>query len=237
MSTGGITAPSGYVEFWAAPIIGLIGGFIVVAGVLMFERLRLDDPVGMFTLRKLASLAVQFLVELGRPRELGEAIGAFARWAVEQDAEPLEQGYDLDRLAAQNLLAFLREQQDATRVIPSDRTIVAQKIASQDEAHAPVEEIGEELNQGAIVSTPAVGDLTGDGKPEIVVGTNEEYAADADGGLNAANVNTTTVSATARASGCGNPGSPASPRTMSSSPTRDRIATPFQRASPWYATS
>ena len=68
---------------------------------------------------------------VGRPRELGEAIGAFARWAVDQDAATLADGYDLDPLAAQNLLAFLREQQDATRVVPSDRTIVVERFRDE----------------------------------------------------------------------------------------------------------
>src|ERR671925_1346178 len=60
---------------------------------------------------------------LGRPRELGEAIGAFAREAVDADPAQLERDYDLDPLAAGNLVEFLREQQAATRVVPSDRTI------------------------------------------------------------------------------------------------------------------
>jgi ATP-dependent Lhr-like helicase len=68
---------------------------------------------------------------LGRPRELGEAIGAFSRWAVEQSPETLERDYDLDPRAASNLLEYLREQQDATRVLPSDRAIVVERFRDE----------------------------------------------------------------------------------------------------------
>ena len=68
---------------------------------------------------------------LGRPKELGEAIGAFARWAVDQPAEVLEHDYDLDERAARNLLEFLAEQQQATRVIPSDRAIVVERFRDE----------------------------------------------------------------------------------------------------------
>ncbi len=68
---------------------------------------------------------------LGRPRELGEAIGAFSRWAVDQAPETLEAEYDLDGRAARNLVAFLQEQQAATRVIPSDRTIVIERFRDE----------------------------------------------------------------------------------------------------------
>ena len=68
---------------------------------------------------------------IGRPKELGEAIGAFSRWAVEQPAEILERSYDLDERAATNLLEFLREQQSATRVIPSDRAIVVERFRDE----------------------------------------------------------------------------------------------------------
>ncbi|HEX2086575.1 MAG TPA: DEAD/DEAH box helicase [Solirubrobacteraceae bacterium] len=68
---------------------------------------------------------------IGRPKELGREIGAFSRWAVEQPAEVLERDYDLDALAAKNLVDFLREQQDATRVVPSDRTIVVERFRDE----------------------------------------------------------------------------------------------------------
>jgi ATP-dependent Lhr-like helicase len=68
---------------------------------------------------------------IGRPRELGEAIGAFARWAVDQSPETLERDYDLDRRAASNLVEFLSEQQQATRVVPSDRAIVVERFRDE----------------------------------------------------------------------------------------------------------
>jgi ATP-dependent Lhr-like helicase len=68
---------------------------------------------------------------LGRPRELGEAIGAFARWAVDQPPSTLQRDYDLDERAAKNVIEFLAEQQQATRVIPSDRTIVVERFRDE----------------------------------------------------------------------------------------------------------
>jgi ATP-dependent helicase Lhr and Lhr-like helicase len=68
---------------------------------------------------------------IGRPKELGEAIGAFSRWAVDQDAGTLEREYDLDERAARNLLSYLREQQAATRVLPSERTIVVERFRDE----------------------------------------------------------------------------------------------------------
>jgi Amt family ammonium transporter len=50
-----ITAPSGYVEFWAAPIIGFVAGIIVVVGVILIDR-RLDDPVGALSSHGLAGI-------------------------------------------------------------------------------------------------------------------------------------------------------------------------------------
>jgi Amt family ammonium transporter len=50
-----ITAPSGYVEFWAAPIIGAVAGVIVVYGVVLIEKV-LDDPVGALSAHGLAGV-------------------------------------------------------------------------------------------------------------------------------------------------------------------------------------
>jgi Lhr-like helicase len=67
----------------------------------------------------------------GRPKALGEAIGAFSRWAVNEEESTLVRDYDLDPLAARNLLDFLTEQQDATGVIPSDQTLVIERFKDE----------------------------------------------------------------------------------------------------------
>jgi ATP-dependent helicase Lhr and Lhr-like helicase len=68
---------------------------------------------------------------IGRPAELGRAIGAFAREAVSREPGELAAEYDLDPRAANNLVAYLREQQAATRVVPSDETIVVERFRDE----------------------------------------------------------------------------------------------------------
>src|SRR5256884_1889174 len=50
-----ITAPSGYVEFWAAPIIGVVAGVIVVLCVIAIDRI-IDDPVGALSAHGVAGV-------------------------------------------------------------------------------------------------------------------------------------------------------------------------------------
>jgi Amt family ammonium transporter len=50
-----ITAPSGYVEIWAAPIIGAVAGIIVVLGVYFVDRF-IDDPVGALSAHGMAGI-------------------------------------------------------------------------------------------------------------------------------------------------------------------------------------
>ncbi|MBN1384356.1 MAG: ammonium transporter [Elusimicrobia bacterium] len=41
-----ITAPCAFVEPWAAIVIGAVGGIIVVLGVVILDKIKVDDPVG-----------------------------------------------------------------------------------------------------------------------------------------------------------------------------------------------
>jgi ATP-dependent Lhr-like helicase len=68
---------------------------------------------------------------IGRPKELGRAIGEFSRTQIDRDPAELTVDYDLDERAAKNLLDYLRDQREATRVVPSDRTIVIERFRDE----------------------------------------------------------------------------------------------------------
>ncbi|HEY7756355.1 MAG TPA: DEAD/DEAH box helicase, partial [Actinomycetota bacterium] len=71
----------------------------------------------------------------GRPLELGRALGRVTR---ELSSEPHERGVDrlredfgLDRLAAENLVAYLEDQREVAGVVPDDRTIVVERFRDE----------------------------------------------------------------------------------------------------------
>ncbi|MEV7647081.1 DEAD/DEAH box helicase [Arthrobacter sp. NPDC089319] len=68
---------------------------------------------------------------LGRPVELGRALGRFVRELSGTAEEPARErlaGAGLDDWAAGNLLAYLTEQQQATNDVPNDRTLVVERF-------------------------------------------------------------------------------------------------------------
>jgi len=78
---------------------------------------------------------------VGRPVDLGRALGAFTREmgdltasgsrGHEQAMTLLQERHDLDELAARNLLAYLDEERGATGTLPTDRTIVLQRFRDE----------------------------------------------------------------------------------------------------------
>ncbi|MFI5491147.1 ATP-dependent helicase [Actinoplanes sp. NPDC051859] len=71
---------------------------------------------------------------LGRPIELGRAIGARLRGLVragDDTATASLRESGLDEWAANNLVAYLREQKESTRSLPDDRTIVVERFRDE----------------------------------------------------------------------------------------------------------
>ncbi|HZG93241.1 MAG TPA: DEAD/DEAH box helicase, partial [Mycobacteriales bacterium] len=71
---------------------------------------------------------------VGRPIELGRALGAFLRELAKLEdgaAAARAQEAGLDQLAAANLLAYLAEQKTATGHLPDDRTIVVERFRDE----------------------------------------------------------------------------------------------------------
>jgi ATP-dependent helicase Lhr and Lhr-like helicase len=71
---------------------------------------------------------------IGRPVELGRAIGARLRALVRRDDEAAVEALraaGLDDWAAGNLVAYLREQREASRALPDDRTVVVERFRDE----------------------------------------------------------------------------------------------------------
>ena len=71
---------------------------------------------------------------LGRPAELGAAIGEFTRELAAlpvKKATQRAQANGLDEYAAANLVGYLSEQVDATNVLPSDRTLLVERFRDE----------------------------------------------------------------------------------------------------------
>jgi ATP-dependent Lhr-like helicase len=72
---------------------------------------------------------------VGRPYELGREIGRTARELVSLDDERararLVSEHSLDARAAENLLVFLRDQEAATGILPSDRSVVVERFRDE----------------------------------------------------------------------------------------------------------
>ncbi len=72
----GITAGCGFVENWAAPIIGLLAGFLVVVCVLAIEK-YLDDPIGALSAHGAAGIWGTLAVGIfGSPRLVADGAGS-----------------------------------------------------------------------------------------------------------------------------------------------------------------
>ena len=72
---------------------------------------------------------------VGRPIELGRAIGALLRELEPMKADVavkrLRESHALDELAARNLVSYLAEQREVTGVLPTDRTIVVERFRDE----------------------------------------------------------------------------------------------------------
>jgi Amt family ammonium transporter len=83
----GITAGCGYVEQWAAPIIGLVAGVLVVYAVIAIEK-YLDDPVGALSAHGLAGVWGTVAVGIfGTERLVGDTASPGLWYGIFGDAE------------------------------------------------------------------------------------------------------------------------------------------------------
>ena len=72
-----ITAPCAFVDPWAAIVIGAIGGYLVVRGVEILDKLKIDDPVGAFPVHGICGIWGTLAVGIFGKQSLGLANEGF----------------------------------------------------------------------------------------------------------------------------------------------------------------
>lgn len=72
-----VTAPCAFVEPWAAMAIGAIGGYLVVRGVELLDKLQIDDPVGAFPVHGICGIWGTISVGIFGKQALGLAHDGF----------------------------------------------------------------------------------------------------------------------------------------------------------------
>ncbi len=68
-----VTAPCAYIDPWAAIVIGLVGGVLVILGTELLDKLRIDDPVGAVPVHGLNGIWGTLAVGLFGKSSLGVA--------------------------------------------------------------------------------------------------------------------------------------------------------------------
>lgn len=164
----GITAGCGYVEQWAAPIIGLVAGVLVVYSVLWIER-HLDDPVGALSAHGVAGIWGTLAVGVfGTERLVGDTASPGVWYAVFGDA-PL--GAALGQLGVQavgvaatfvvvlglSLAAFYAIKRTIGLRVPEDEELAGLDISSHGMYGYPEQFIPPEEYPGAAAAPHVAG--------------------------------------------------------------------------------
>lgn len=72
-----VTAPCAFIEPWAALVIGGVGGYLVVRGVEILDKLQIDDPVGAFPVHGICGIWGTVSIGLFGQKALGLANDGF----------------------------------------------------------------------------------------------------------------------------------------------------------------
>lgn len=70
-----VTAPCAFIDPWAAIVIGIVGGSIVILGVMLLDKLGIDDPVGAVPVHGLNGIWGTISIGLFGQKALGLAYG------------------------------------------------------------------------------------------------------------------------------------------------------------------